>query len=129
MGQTRLLIIDEHKAVRQALVSRLQQTGQLEVVGSTSSTEEGLLQVEALHPNVVLLETKRSDGTGLETCRRIARNHPDTTVIVLTSYDDEDERQAAYMAGAASYILKDIDSTQLVREILSPDCNSIHDVL
>ena len=119
MAQTRLLIIDEHRAVRQALVSRLQQTGKLQVVGSTGSAEEGLLQVEALHPNIVLLETKRSDGTGLETCRRIARSHPKTTVIVLTSYDDEDERQAAYMAGATRYLLKDIDSTQLVCEILN----------
>jgi two-component system response regulator DevR len=119
MGPTRLLIIDEHRAVRQALVSRLQQTGKLQVVGSTGSTEEGLLQVEALRPNIVLLETKRSDGTGLETCRRIARSHPKTVVIVLTSYDDEDERQAAYMAGATRYLLKDIDSTQLVCEILN----------
>ena len=119
MDRTRLLIIDEHRAVRQALVSRLQQTGKLEVVGSTGSAKEGLLQVEALRPNIVLLETKRSDGTGLETCRRIARNHPPTAVIVLTSYDDEDERQAAYMAGATRYLLKDIDSTQLVSEILN----------
>ena len=121
MGRTRLLIIDEHRAVRQALVSRLQQTGKLEVVGSTASSEEGLLQVEALRPNIVLLETKRSDGTGLETCRRIARSHPDTVVIVLTSYDDETERQAAYMAGATRYLLKDIDSTQLVCEILNSE--------
>jgi DNA-binding NarL/FixJ family response regulator len=108
--------------VRQALVSRLQQTGQLEVVGSTGSSEDGVLQAEALRPNVVLLETKRSDGSGLEICRRIARGDASTTVIVLTSYEDEEERQAAYMAGAALYILKDIDSTQLLREILS--CNS-----
>jgi len=121
MGPTRLLIIDEHRAVRQALVSRLQQTGKLQVVGSTGSTEEGLLQVEALRPNIVLLETKRSDGAGLETCRRIARSHPKTVVIVLTSYDDEDERQAAYMAGATRYLLKDIDSTQLVCEILNSE--------
>lgn len=121
MGRTRLLIIDEHRAVRQALVSRLQQTGRLEVVGSTGSAQEGLLQVEALRPNIVLLETKRSDGTGLETCRRIARSHPDTVVIVLTSYDDEDERQAAYMAGATRYLLKDIDSTQLMYEILNSE--------
>jgi two-component system response regulator DevR len=121
MGPTRLLIIDEHRAVRQALVSRLQQTGKLQVVGSTGSAEEGLLQVEALRPNIVLLETKRSDGTGLETCRRIARSHPKTVVIVLTSYDDEDERQAAYMAGATRYLLKDIDSTQLVCEILNSE--------
>ena len=119
MDRTRLLIIDEHRVVRQALVSRLQQTGKLEVVGSTGSAREGLLQVEALRPNIVLLETKRSDGTGLETCRQIARICPPTTVIVLTSYDDEDERQAAYMAGATRYLLKDIDSTQLVSEILN----------
>jgi len=99
------------------LVSRLQQTGELEVVGSTGSSEEGLLQVDALSPSIVLLETKRSDGTGLETCRRIAHSHPDTTVIVLTSYADEEERQAAFMAGAASYVLKDIGSAQLLREI------------
>jgi DNA-binding NarL/FixJ family response regulator len=119
MERTRLLIIDEHRAVRQALVSRLQQTGKLEVVGSTGSAEEGLLQVEALRPSIVLLETKRSDGTGLETCRRIARSHPHTTVIVLTSYEDEDERQAAFMAGATRYLLKDIDSSRLVYEILN----------
>lgn len=124
MDRTRLLIIDEHRAVRQALVSRLQQTGKMEVVGSTGSTQEGLLQVEALHPNIVLLETKRSDGTGLETCRRIVRTHPDTAVIVLTSYEDEDERQAAFMAGATRYLLKDIDSTRLVCEILKS--NSSH---
>jgi len=119
MDRTRLLIIDEHEAVRQALVSRLQQTGELEVVGSTGSIEEGLLQVDALRPNVVLLETKRSDGMGLEMCRRIVQSHSDTTVIVLTSYEDEEERQAAYMAGAARYILKDIDSAQLLYEILN----------
>ena len=118
MEQTRLLIIHQHESVRQALVSRLQQTGEVDVIGSTGSSKEGVLQVEALRPNIVLLETKRSDGTGLETCRRIARNYPGVTVIVLTSYDDEDERQAAYMAGAAHYILKEIDSDQLVREIL-----------
>jgi DNA-binding NarL/FixJ family response regulator len=117
--RTRLVIIDEHWDVRQALVSRLQQTGELEVVGSTGSSKEGLLQVEALRPNVVLLETKRSDGTGLDTCRRIARSHADTRVIVLTSYEDEEERQTAFMAGAARYILKEIDSAQLMREILS----------
>ena len=72
----------------------------------------------AQRPNIVLIETKRSDGTGVETCRRIARVHPDTTIIVLTSYEDEKERQAAYKAGAARYILKDIDSTQLLRTIL-----------
>ena len=127
MDRTRLLIIDEHKAVRQALVSRLQQTGELEVIGSTGSNKEGVLQVEALRPNVVLLETKRSDGTGLETCRRIARSHPDTAVIVLTSYDDEEERQAAYMAGATRYLLKDIDSAQLLREILDSNPSSCND--
>ena len=114
-----MIIIDENEAVRQALVSRLQQTGELEVVGSTGSSKEGLLQIEAQRPNIVLLEIKRSDGAGLETCRHIARNHSDTIIIVLTSYDDEQERQAAYMAGAARYLLKDIDSAQLVREILS----------
>ena len=119
MSQIRLVIIDEHEVVRKALVSHLQQTNQIKVVGSTSSYKEGILQIQTLHPDIVLLETKRSDGAGLETCRQIVRSHPEIAIVVLTSYQDDKERQEAFMAGATRYILKDIDSAELLQEILT----------
>jgi len=112
-----LMIIDDHDAVRRALESRLRQIPGIEVVGCTGSREEGIHQALLLRPDVVLLETKRSDGAGLEICRRIARGAPETAVIVLTSYEDEQERHQAFLAGARRYVLKDIDSAQLLREI------------
>jgi DNA-binding NarL/FixJ family response regulator len=117
--KTRLLIIDDRATVRQALEDRLSQAPEIELVGSAGSTEEGLQAVRGLSPDVVLLEIKMADGSGLDACRRIREAAPLANVIVLTSYMDEAERQAAFQAGASSYVLKDIDSQRLIRAIES----------
>ena len=70
-----------------------------------------------LKPDVVLLETKRADGQGLTALRRLTEQCPRTRIIVLTSYPDAEEQTEAGRIGAQSYILKDIDTSQLVREI------------
>ena len=70
-----------------------------------------------LEPDVVLLETKRADGQGLTALRRLTEQCPRTSIIVLTSYPDAEEQRAAGRIGAQSYVLKDIDTPQLVREI------------
>jgi len=87
------------------------------VVGGVGDAEEGLLQVHALRPDVVLVETKRADGRGLEIVSWIAHGTVGARVIVLTSYPSEWERWAAYRAGAGSYLLKDIGSPQLIAQI------------
>jgi two-component system response regulator DevR len=117
VSKIRLLIIDDRETVRQALEDRLSHAPEIELVGSTGSTEEGMEAVLALAPDVVLLEIKLADGSGLEACRRIVQVAPSSRVIVLTSYMDEAERQSAFQAGAASYVLKDIDSQRLIRAI------------
>ena len=126
VGKIRLLIIDDRDTVRQALEERLGHAPEIELVVSAGSTAEGLQAVRALSPDVVLLEIKLADGSGLDTCRRILEVAPSARVVILTSYMDEAERQAAFQAGAASYVLKDIDSQRLTRAIESIHCNHSH---
>ncbi len=119
MRKTRVLIIDEHEAVRRALEARLRQSEEVEVVGCTGCWQEGVhLAVERM-PDVVLLETKRSDGQGLAALRRLRAECPLARIVVLTSYPDAQERREALRLGAVRYLLKEIGSTHLVREIRS----------
>jgi DNA-binding NarL/FixJ family response regulator len=115
--KTKLLIIDDRETVRQALEARLSHAPEIELVGSTGSSEQGVQAALELKPDIVLLEIKMADGKGLDTCRQITQTNPSTAVIILTSYVDEDERQAAFQAGASSYVLKDIDSQRLISAI------------
>lgn len=116
MSPTQLFIIDDHKNVREALKARLDAVSDCEVVGCTDCWKTGLEQVQALKPDVVLLETKRADGEGLEALRRLT-NQCEARVIILTSYVDAEERTKAQCIGADHYLLKDIDTSLLVRTI------------
>lgn len=113
----RVLIIDDHDAVRQALEARLRSAQGVEVVGCTGCWQEGVhMAVEHL-PDVILMETKRSDGQGLAALRRLRAECPRACVVVLTSYPDPEERRQALQAGAVRYLLKEIGSSFLVQEI------------
>ncbi len=122
-AKMKLLIIDDRETVRQALEARLRHAPEFEIVGSAGSSEEGVRAALALTPDVVLLEIKMADGSGLDTCRRITQSDSHPVVIILTSYVDEAERQAAFQAGASSYVLKDIDSQRLIRAIKAAHVN------
>jgi DNA-binding NarL/FixJ family response regulator len=117
MAPTRLLIIDDHDAVREALEARLHTAAMVKIVGCTGCWRTGLRDAVRLKPDVVLLEVKRADGQGLEALRHLARECPHTSVVILTSYADVEEQTEARRIGAMRYILKDIDTPQLVREI------------
>ncbi len=119
MIPTRLLIIDDHDAVREALESRLRATEEVEIVGCTGCWRTGLRDAVRLKPDVVLMEIKRSDLQGLDALRSLTTECPHTSVVVLTSYLDADEQAEALHAGATRYLLKEIDTPQLVRELRS----------
>lgn len=119
MYPTRLLIIDDHADVREALESRLDARPDIDVIGCTGCWKTGMQKARELHPEVVLLETKRTDGEGLGALRSLNDQCSGTDVIILTSYLDAEERAAARSAGAVRYLLKDIDTAQLVSEIRS----------
>lgn len=113
----RVLIVDDHAEVRQALRRRLSYAPDISIVGDVSEAEQALATVSALKPDVVLMESKRSDGRGLELIHWIAQNYPASLIIVLTSYPTEWECWAARRAGARQYLLKDIGSAELVEHI------------
>jgi DNA-binding NarL/FixJ family response regulator len=128
----RIYIIDDHEDVRRALAARLGSCDEMLVVGDTADAECGVLAVRELHPNVVLVETKRGDGRGLELVSllaqgalaqgalaqgALAQGSAAPRVVVLTSYPSEWERWAALRAGAVCYLLKDIGSPQLIEQI------------
>jgi DNA-binding NarL/FixJ family response regulator len=117
MLPARLLIIDEHDAVREALKARLNADAGLEVVACTGCWRIDLEEAEKLRPDVVLLETKRADGQGLNALRCLTRQFPTSSIVVLTSYADAAERAMALEMGASRYVLKNIDTPQLAREI------------
>ena len=113
----RVFIIDDHDDVRRALTARLNAAPGVRVVGEAADAEDGLLQTRSLRPDVVLVETKRGDGRGLEIVSWIAQSGIGARVVVLTSYPSEWERWAAHRAGAARYLLKDIGSPLLIDQI------------
>lgn len=129
MKKIRLLIVDEHPAVRQALAARLRSTPHLDVVGTANSFREGVRYARALQPDVVLLELKGKNGHRLTPIGEMAGPLPDHRpgIIVLTSFADDLEREAAIRAGAQRYLLKDIDSPRLIAEIEAVAAEAQHD--
>ena len=119
MKQIRVLIIDEHLVVRRALAARLSAFGHIDVVATAGDFHHGQKLAHDLHPDVILLELKgarelQSDPVG-EMIGALSVSH--AGIIVLTSYADAEEREAALKAGARRYLLKQIDTVRLLEEI------------
>ena len=110
----RVLVVDDHPVVRSGLVGMLAIEDDLEVVGEAADGEEAVLRVAALAPDVVLMDLRmpRLDGAGATA--RIVAEHPSTRVLVLTTYDTDDDIVRAVEAGATGYLLKDTPRAQLV---------------
>ncbi len=111
----KLLIVDSHSLVREALEKRLQTAVGLEIVGSLGRYAEAVQQARVLAPDVILIETKTPEG--LETLATLHQLLPNTAVIVLTSYPDSREEDQVRQMGAARYLLKTLDTRSLVQEI------------
>jgi two-component system nitrate/nitrite response regulator NarL len=119
MNRIRLLIVEGHPAVRQALAERLGSCTTIEVVGAADDFVTGQRLARALRPDVILLELKISGPTAPAAIFALAAEAHEWPVgiIVLTSYTDAEERAAALKAGARRYLLKDIASDRLIAEI------------
>jgi two-component system response regulator DevR len=111
------LLVDDHELVRTGLRTLLEGAGDISVVGEAGDAEAALAQVEAHHPQVVIMDVRMPGRSGIEACRDIRASHPDTAVLMLTSYADDDALFAAIMAGAAGYVLKQIRGNDLVRAV------------
>jgi two-component system NarL family response regulator len=112
-----LVIVDEHASVRHALAMRLGAEPGFAVLGEEADAEAAIHLIEQTRPQVALVEIKRGDGRGLELVTWIALSNLGTQVIVLTSYPSEWEHWAVRRAGGKFYLLKDIGTPELIRQI------------
>ncbi len=120
MTPIRLVIVDDHAILRQGLRSVLERADDLVVVGEAASQAEAEAVVRATHPDVVLLDLKLSAGSefeGLTLCAKLSAEYPTLGLLVLTTFLDEDLVVRAVHAGARGYVVKDVDTTELVRAI------------
>ena len=113
----RILLVDDHEVVRIGLKTVLSRYNQFEIVGEASNAQEALEKTVYCKPDIVVMDVRLPGQNGIETTREIIESHPDTKVIILTSYADDDLLFDAIAAGAAGYVLKQIGSEDLVRAL------------
>lgn len=118
MSAASVYIVEERPQVRDALAARLGQSPQIKVMGQRGEVQPALEEIEESKPDAILLEVKRTDGMGLEILRRLADLAKRPKIIVLTSYPASWEMQSAQRTGADAYVLKDIESEELIQLIL-----------
>lgn len=113
MKKIRLLIVDDHEMVREGLRSILKDDPEVKIVGEAGDGEKALELIAKLHPDIVLLDIKMPGMDGVEVCRRVRAQFPDTSVIALTTFMDEKFVRECIQAGARGYVLKDVERFQL----------------
>jgi DNA-binding NarL/FixJ family response regulator len=110
----RLLVVDDHEVVRQGLVSLLERRERFQVVAEAGTVEEAIEGARRHQPDLVVMDVRLPDGSGIEACREIRSELPGTRVVMLTSYPDEEAVLSAIIAGASGYLLKQIRSRDLI---------------
>jgi len=113
----RILIVDDHLIVRQGLQAILAKESDMEVVGAAGSGEEGLELLDRTRPHVALVDVRMPGMSGVELCRRARETAPETAVVMLTSFLNEELVRECIRAGARGYLLKDVDDLNLVRSL------------
>ena len=115
----RVMLVDDHEVVRMGIESAVEAAEGMTVVASVSDGSKALSEAPVVAPDVVLLDVLMPGIDGIETCRRMLEELPETRVVMLTSHTDEDAVFAAIMAGASGYLLKNTSSRAIVDAIRS----------
>ncbi len=116
-GRIRILVVDDHVVVRLGLKTLFGTVPWCEVVGEAGTAAEAIEIARHQRPDVVLMDVRLPDESGVEACRKIRSGYPDTRVIILTSFADESAVMASVAAGAAGYLLKQSDLEHLVEAV------------
>ena len=115
----RVLLVDDHGVVREGLRAYLELESDIDVVGEARDGQEAVRRAQELEPDVVLMDLVMPNMDGVEATSRIKQDRPETHIIVLTSFLDDERVLPAIKAGATSYLLKDVAAADLVRAIRS----------
>jgi len=115
----RVLIVDDHEVIRVGLRTVLSRQDSISVVGEAATVVDAVREACALRPDVVLMDVRLSGGSGVDACRAIRDSCPETRVLFLTSYQDDEAVLAAVVGGAAGYLLKQVNAEALLQAIHS----------
>jgi DNA-binding NarL/FixJ family response regulator len=110
----RILVVDDHEVVREGLVALLERRAAFSVVAQAGTAAQAIEAARTYRPDLVVMDIRLPDGSGIEATREIRAENPAIRVIMLTSYPDEEAVFAAIVAGASGYLLKQIGSHDLV---------------
>jgi NarL family two-component system response regulator LiaR len=119
MKKIKVLLADDHVLVREGLRDLINREKDVQVVGEASNGEEAIGSVEELRPDIVLMDIAMPGINGIEATKKIKESHPETIVLVLTAYDNEEFVFAILKANAAGYLLKNARGTEVINAIRS----------
>ncbi|MEE9216425.1 MAG: response regulator transcription factor [Anaerolineales bacterium] len=117
MRGIRLILVDDHEVVRLGLMSLMEDLDWVQVVDEVGTAQAALRAVDAHRPDVVVMDIRLPDESGIEACRKIVDSWPETKVIMLTSYADDELIFKAIRAGASGYVLKQVGNQELIRAL------------
>jgi DNA-binding NarL/FixJ family response regulator len=113
----RVMLVDDHEVVRRGLQMLLSASQDLTVVAEAGSVREAVAEAARARPDVIVMDVRLADGSGIEATREIRSSHPDIRVLMLTSFADDEAVLASVLAGASGYVLKQIQGDALLSAI------------
>ena len=119
MSKMRIVLVDDHEVVRLGLKVLLEQSESFEVVGEANNAKEAVEITGKLRPDIVLMDIRLPGVSGIEACEEITQLYPDVRVVMLTSYAEDEMLFSAIRAGASGYLLKQINSEDLIHSLES----------
>jgi DNA-binding NarL/FixJ family response regulator len=114
---TRVFVLDDHDVVRRGLKELLEDSGDIEVVGEASTVAAARSGIPLAEPDVVVLDVRLPDGSGVQVCREIRARHPEIKCVMFSAFDDEVAIVDSILAGASGYVLKQIKGGDIVNAV------------
>lgn len=112
-----VMVVDDHAVVRAGLKTLLELSGRYAVAGEAATASEAVELARRVRPRIVIMDVRLKDGSGIEACREILAESPQTKVVMLTSYPDEEAVTASVLAGASGYLLKELNEDALLEAL------------
>ena len=113
----RVMLVDDHEVVRSGVRALLEAAGGISVVAEAGTASDAIRAAAANRPDVIVMDVRLADGSGIEATREIRAQRPQTQVLMLTSFADDEALFASIMAGASGYVLKQIRGGELIRAV------------
>jgi two-component system response regulator DevR len=117
MVDIRLMMVDDHEVLRLGLRTLFSEAGGFQVVGEAGTSAQAIADAARLKPDVILMDVRLPDGSGVDACRTIRAARTETRILFLTSFADDDAVLATILAGAQGFLLKEVSSEELLKAV------------